>query len=453
MLEPLQKVLERFDSWLWGNWLLFMLVGIGVLYTFVSSGIQVFHLSKILRQCLIAPLLGRRSKDGEAKGTVSSLQALCVALASCVGSGNIVGVTTALLVGGLGALFWMWFAAFWGMATKYGEVVLGMLYRRRNEAGQYTGGPFYYIEQGLGMPWLAFFCAFFMVVQIVGGNLIQSNTISGVLYDGFGIPCAFTGAGLILFVFLVAIGGMKRLAAVAQRLVPFMALLYVATGLAIILLNIDKIPLVLFRIVSQAFSTEAAAGGAVGTVMKIAMEKGVARGLYSNEAGEGSAPVIHAVANVDHPCRQGLMGVAEVFLDTFVICSITGLVLGVTDSLSHNIPGNILMIYAFSSVWEPLRYIVIVSLLLFSLTSLMTQWYFGFVGLNYMFGHSIADKFKYVFPLFCMVGALLKVELVWTLQDIALAFLVLPNLVAMLVLFPQVRNATRDFLNILSFEP
>ena len=408
-MKEFQAILTAFDDWLWGNWLLFVLLGVGILYTVITGGIQIRRFGYIIRKTVWEPI---RSKNKESKesGTISSFQALCTAVASCVGSGNIVGVSTAVLAGGMGAIFWMWVAAFVGMATKYGEIILGMLYREKNEEGNYVGGPMYYIKKGLHIPWLATLCAFFMVTQIIGGNFIQSNTISGVMKENFGVP-------------------------------------YMTTGIVLVLLaNITKVPGVFADIFAGAFGLRAMAGGAMGSML-IAMQKGVARGLYSNEAGEGSAPVIHSAAQVDHPVEQGITGVAEVFLDTFVICTITGLILGVTGVLDSGAPGNVLAINAFASVWEPLRYVVALCLLLFSSTTLMSQWYFGFVGLNYIFGSKVAEKFKYVFPCFCIVGALAEIELVWVIQDIALGLLTIPNLIAMVVLAPQVRKATKEYFS------
>ena len=442
-MNQLMEWLNAFDSWLWGNWLLFVLIGIGILYTVITGGVQIRHFGYIIKKTLWEPIRSGR-KDSQEKGSISSFQALCTAVASCVGSGNIVGVSTAVLAGGLGALFWMWVAAFVGMATKYGEIILGMLYREKNEDGQYVGGPMYYIRKGLKAPWLAAICAACMVVQIISGNFIQSNTISGVLQDNFVIPILVTGICLVIVIFIITVGGMKRLAHVAERMVPIMATIYVVGGLIIILANITKVPGVIADIFAGAFGLRAMAGGAAGSMI-IAMQRGVARGLYSNEAGEGSAPVIHSAASVKHPAQQGITGVTEVFLDTFVLCTITGLVLGVTGVLELDVAGNVLAIYAFASVWAPLRYVVALSLLLFCLTTLMSQWYFGFVGLNYLFKRSVAEKFKYVFPCFCIVGALARIELVWTIQDIALGLLTIPNLIALVVLWPKVRAATKEF--------
>ena len=442
-MDQLLKILTTVDNWLWGNWLLFVLIGVGILYTVITGFVQVRHFPYIIRKSLIEPLMGSQ-KDSQESGSISSFQALCTAVASCVGSGNIVGVSTAVLTGGLGAIFWMWVAAFVGMATKYGEIILGLMYREKDENGAYVGGPMYYIKKGLHAPWLAVLCAIFMITQIIGGNFIQSNTISGVMHDNFQIPHLVTGIVLVILIFTITLGGLKRLAHVTQKLVPIMATIYVIGGLLIILANITNIPGVLVSIIRGAFGLDAVAGGAIGS-MTIAMQRGVARGLYSNEAGEGSAPVIHSAANVNHPAEQGMTGVIEVFLDTFVICTITGLVLGVTGILDSGAPANVIVTYAFASVWPPLKYLVAISLLLFSSTTLMSQWYFGFVGLNYLFGRKVAEKFKYVFPLFCVIGAVAALDLVWTIQDIALGLLTIPNLIAIVILCPKVHKASKEF--------
>ena len=442
-MDQLLKILTTVDNWLWGNWLLFVLIGVGILYTVITGFVQVRHFPYIIRKSLIEPLMGSQ-KDSQESGSISSFQALCTAVASCVGSGNIVGVSTAVLTGGLGAIFWMWVAAFVGMATKYGEIILGLMYREKDENGAYVGGPMYYIKKGLHAPWLAVLCAIFMITQIIGGNFIQSNTISGVMHDNFQVPHLVTGIVLVILIFTITLGGLKRLAHVTQKLVPIMATIYVIGGLLIILANITNIPGVLVSIIRGAFGLDAVAGGAIGSMI-IAMQRGVARGLYSNEAGEGSAPVIHSAANVNHPAEQGMTGVIEVFLDTFVICTITGLVLGLTGILDSGAPANVIVTYAFASVWPPLKYLVAISLLLFSSTTLMSQWYFGFVGLNYLFGRKVAEKFKYVFPLFCVIGAVAALDLVWTIQDIALGLLTIPNLIAIVILCPKVHKASKEF--------
>ncbi len=443
-MESLELFFDEFANALWGNWLLFVLIGIGVLYTVITDFVQIKKFSYVIKVTVVNPIL-RKDKAIEKQGSITSFQALCTAIASCVGSGNIIGVTTAVLSGGLGAIFWMWVAAFVGMATKYGEIVLGMLYREKNKKDQYIGGPMYYISKGLKLPFLAKFTAMMMVVQIIGGNFIQSNAIAGVVKNSFSVDPLVTGSILMVIIFAIVLGGLKRLARLSQKLVPAMAAFYVLGGIAVILYNFAAIPQVFAQIFSGAFQLRAGLGGVAGFTMKEAMRYGVARGLYSNEAGEGSAPVIHSAADVGHPVEQAIYGITEVFVDTFVICTITGLVLGCSGVLSSGAPVSTLAADAFASVTPILKYVVSVSLILFSGTTLMSQWYFGFVGLNYVFGEGVADKFKYVFPLFIIVGSLSSMKLVWLIQDCALGLLTIPNLVALLILSPQVRKCSKEY--------
>lgn len=370
---------------------------------------------------------------------------MCAALASCVGSGNIIGVSTALVSGGIGAIFWMWVAAFLGMATKYGEIILGIIYREKNNKGEYVGGPMYYISKGLKLPVLGSITAILMTVQIIGGNFIQSNAISGVMKNTFEVSTIITAVILCTIIFIIVSGGFKRLASVTQKVVPVMAIFYILFGLFLIILNIDKVPGVFAEIFKSAFTFEAGVGGIAGHTIKEAMRFGVARGLYSNEAGEGSAPVIHSTANISHPVEQAIFGVTEVFIDTIVICTITGLILGCTGVLDSGAHPSVLVINAFGTIHPLLKYVVSVSLISFSFTSLISQWYFGYVGLNYVFGEKIALNFKYVFPMFTIIGALVSIEMVWTIQDCALGLLILPNLLALLVLLPKVRQATKEY--------
>ncbi|MDD3360395.1 MAG: sodium:alanine symporter family protein [Hespellia sp.] len=442
-MKLITEYLSIFASWLWGNWLLFVLIGVGILYTIITGAVQIRHFGFIMKKTLWEPIFKKKQTLKDEK-TITSFQALCMALASCVGSGNIVGVSTAVLLGGMGAIFWMWFAAFFGMATKYGEIILGIIYREKDEHGSLFGGPMYYIKKGLHLPWLASLCAVFMILQIIGGNFIQSNTISGIMRNSFKVPSIITGIVLMILIFFVTIGGLKRFVNITQRLVPAMALLYVVSGVVVILLKIEEVPIVLTQIFTSAFGLKPMAGGVAGSMI-IAMQRGVSRGLYSNEAGEGSAPVLHSTATVNHPVEQGIFGVTEVFLDTFVICTITGLVLGVTGVLDSGVDASVLMLYAFSNIWKPLQYIITFSLLLFCASTLMSQWYFGFVGIRYLSNEKIAEKFKYIFPLFCVVGATFELDLVWTIQDIALGLLIIPNLIALVVLWPEVRKSTKEF--------
>lgn len=445
-MENLELFFGKLANTLWGNWLLYVLLGVGILYSFITGFIQIRKFPYIIKETIIKPIKNH-SEDRKklSGGSITSFQAMCTALASCVGSGNIIGVSTALVSGGLGAIFWMWVAAFVGMATKYGEIILGILYREKNRHGQYVGGPMYYVAKGLNLPILGVVTALLMTIQIIGGNFIQSNTISEVLKNTFNVPSVVTGILLVVIIFTIVSGGLKRLASVTQKIVPIMANLYILGGVIVILINFREIPHVISGIFKGAFSIEAGIGGIAGHTIKEAMRFGIARGLYSNEAGEGSAPVIHSAANVEHPVQQAIFGITEVFIDTFVICTITGLTLGTTGVLNSGLEPSVLAINAFGTVHPILKYIVSISLVMFSLTSLMSQWYFGYIGINYMLGETIADKFKYVFPIFSIIGALCSINLVWLIQDCALGLLTIPNLIALVVLYPKVRIATKEF--------
>lgn len=445
-MENLELFLRQLASILWGNWLLFTLLAVGLLYSFATGFVQFKKFPYIINQTIINPMKQNFKGDkSSSEGSITSFQAMCTALASCVGSGNIIGVSTALASGGIGAIFWMWVAAFLGMATKFGEIILGILYREKNKKGEYVGGPMYYISKGLNLPILGSITAILMTVQIIGGNLIQSNTISSVMKNTFSVSPLITGILLVTIVFIIVYGGLKRLATVTQKIVPIMAIFYILFGLFLILVNIDKVPGVLENIIKSAFTFESGVGGMAGHTIKEAMRFGVARGLYSNEAGEGFAPVIHSAANVKHPVEQAIFGVTEVFIDTIVICTITGLILGCTGVLNSGEHPSILVINAFKTIHPLMGYIVSLSLILFSLTSLMSQWYFGYVGLNYVLGETVAVNFKYVFPIFSIIGALVSMDIVWLIQDCALGLLIIPNLLALIVLVPKVKKATNEY--------
>lgn len=446
-MENVGNFMKELASILWGDWLLYTLLSVGVLYSFATGFIQFRKFPYIMKETLLKPIK-EKSKNKESNSnstTISPFQAMCAALASCVGSGNIIGVSTALVSGGIGAIFWMWVAAFLGMATKYGEIILGILYREKNHRGEYVGGPMYYISKGLKLPVLGSITAILMTIQIISGNFIQSNAISGVMKNSFNVAPIVTAVILFAVIFIIVSGGFKRLASVTQKIVPFMAIFYILFGAILILINIKQVPGVFVDIFKSAFSVEAGIGGIAGHTMKEAMRFGVARGLYSNEAGEGSAPVIHSTANVSHPVEQGIFGVTEVFIDTIIICTITGLVIGCTGVLDSGAHPSVLVINAFGTIHPLLSYIVSISLISFSFTSLISQWYFGYVGLNYVFGEKIALNFKYIFPMFTIIGSLVSIDMVWTIQDCALGLLILPNLLALIILLPKVRKLTKEY--------
>lgn len=429
---------------LWSDWLLYVLVGTGIFYTVMTGGIQ-FKCLKLLWNKGFSLKTGCKAAKDEKK--CSSWQALCTALASCVGSGNIVGVSTAILAGGPGALFWMWVAALFGMAMKFGEIVLGLKYQGTDENGSICGGPMYYIEQGLHWKAGGIFVACMLFIQNAGGTLIQSNTISNVVREAFSGPALLTGIVLALLMSFVISGGFKRLVFVAQRIVPVMAGFYVAGGILVLLLHAAEIPVMFESILEGAFSVKAGTGALAGITIREAMRYGVARGLYSNEAGEGSAAVLHASAEVDHPVRQGLYGVIEVFIDTMVICSATGFTILITGVYQTHDNAATLAAAAFQTVLPGMQYVIYVSLLLFASTSLMSQWYFGHVSLTYLKSPKLARLYQALFPVLILIGSLGSTGLVWSIQDCALGLLIIPNIITLWCLAPSVRRMTKEFFN------
>ena len=397
-MEQLEIILAKINSVLWGNWLVFVLLGLGVLYTVTNGFIQIRHFRFIIKKTLIDSFKTRNVDKGS--GSISTFKAMMVTLAGNVGGGNVVGVATAIVSGGMGAVFWMWFAAFFGMALKYGEIVLSQLYRGRDKDGNLLSGPMYYIRDGLKLPWLGVIIAVLMCLKMMGANLVQSNTISGILNTQYGIPAVFA------------------------------------------------------EIFTEAFSLKAAAGGTGGYIMAKAMQFGITRGMYSNEAGEGTAPFAHGSSLVEHPCEEGITGVTEVFLDTIVVCTITALVVGVTGVYRlEDTNATVMALTAFGTVWAPLKHLGAFALLIFCFTTLMGQWFNAAKSFTYAFGPDVTAKIKYIYPFLCIVGAVQKISLVWTIQDLAMGLVIIPNMIALLILFPQVRRETKDYFSNPDFYP
>ena len=444
-MEQLELVLTTVNKYLWGRWLVYVLLALGVLYTFTNGFIQIRHFNFIMKRTLIDSFKSRNEDKGS--GSLSTFKAMMVTLAGNVGGGNVVGVATAIASGGMGAVFWMWVAAFFGMALKYGEIVLSQMYNGRDKDGNILSGPMYYIRDGLKAPWLGIVIAVLMCTKMMGANLVQSNTIAGVLSSNYNVPTWITGIILICCLMCIVLGGLKRVANIATSLVPIMSIFYVLVGLLVIVLNIGQVPAVFSEIFTQAFSMQAAAGGAGGYVMARALQYGITRGMYSNEAGEGTAPFAHGSAIVDHPCEEGITGVTEVFLDTIIICSITAIVIGVTGIYKTDLSPAVMALESFGTVWAPLKHLATIALLLFCFTTLMGQWFNAAKSFNYAFGTKVTDKVKYVFPFLCIVGSLNKISLVWTVQDIAMGLVIIPNLIALIILFPQVRKQTKDYFS------
>lgn len=444
-MDALEHLVVLINSYLWGKWLVYVLLSLGILYTLANGFIQIRYFPFIIKKTLIHSFQTRHEDKGN--GSISTFKAMMVTLAGNVGGGNVVGVATAIVSGGMGAVFWMWFAAFFGMALKYGEIVLSQIHRGHDADGKILSGPMYYIRDGLKLPWLGIVIAVLMCIKMMGANLVQSNTISGILQSNYGISTTGTGIVLILCLLAITLGGLKRLANIAMNLVPIMSVFYVVIGLLVILLNIQTVPHVFEEIFRQAWSFHAAAGGASGYAIFTAMQYGITRGMYSNEAGEGTAPFAHGSSIVPHPVDEGITGVTEVFVDTIVICTITALVIGVTGMNLTDKSATVMALESFGTVWAPLKHAGTFALLIFCFTTLMGQWWNAAKSFTYAFGPKVTEKVKYIFPILCIIGATAKINLVWSIQDLAMGLVIIPNMIALLVLFPKVREKTKEYFN------
>lgn len=448
-MNEIEIILEKISGIIWGNYLIVTLVGVGIFFTISTGFIQIKGFPLAVNE-LVNSIKGKNKVEGE--GTLSAWQALCTALSSCVGNGNIVGVATAIASGGPGAVFWMWIAGIFGMATKYAEIVIGMIYREKSEDGTYVGGPMYYLSKGLGWKKISIIFAALMCLQISGGALIQANAVAHVVNDVFKVKPIFGGFLMGAFIIIVVIGGVKRLGAVAEKLIPVMTIIYFIGGITIIISNINQVPYAIINIVKCAFNTQSVGGGVLGYTIKEALRFGVARGLYSNEAGEGSAPVLHSAAITDHPARQGLYGLLEVFIDTILICSLTSFIVLTSGVMEMDISPAVYVITAFSSIHHLFKYVIGISMILFAFSSILAQWYFGKVTLNYIFNLKIASYFKYIFVFIVIAGSVSSLKVVWYLQDILLGLMILPNLVGILLLSPEIKRNTKEFFEMIKKE-
>ena len=450
-MERLESVLATINSWIWGKWLVYVLLCLGILYTVTNNFVQFRHFGFIIKKTLVDSFKARHEDKGN--GSISTFKAMMVTLAGNVGGGNVVGVATAIVAGGMGAVFWMWFAACFGMALKYGEIVLSQMYRGQDKDGNLLSGPMYYIRDGLHMPWLGVVIAVLMCTKMMGANLVQSNTISGILSSFYHVPTYVTGAILIVLLMTITLGGLKRLANITMNLVPIMSIFYITIGILVILLNIQQVPAIIAEIFTEAWSFKAAAGGTGGIVMARAMQYGITRGMYSNEAGEGTAPFAHGSAIVEHPVEEGITGVTEVFLDTIIVCTITALVVGVTGMYQTDKSATVMAVESFGTVWSPLRHAGALALLIFCFTTLMGQWWNAAKSFTYAFGPKVTNVCRYIFPFLCMAGATAKINLVWTVQDLAMGLVIIPNMIALIILFPQVRKKTKEYFSDPKFYP
>ena len=457
-VSTIESVNGALNSFAWGPLMLLLLVGTGIYLTIKVKWLQVTHFGRILKNTVGTLFKKQDSKDHGAN--ISPFQAVTTALAGTVGTGNISGVTGAIFTGGAGAVFWMWVAAFFGMITKYAEILLAMKYRIKDENGVYHGGPMYYIENGIGKNWkwlAVIFCLLGGFASFGIGNIAQSSEISGALTDLFKLPPLASGILIAVVVALVTLGGIKRIGKVTSLLVPFMSIFYIVAGIILILMRITHIPAVFGQIFAGAFSFKSVGGGLFGYTIMMAMKQGFARGVFSNEAGLGSAPIAHAASSTEKPCEQAIWGVFEVFIDTIVICSITAfavLLSGILDAeggLSAYASKGAAAAAAFNTILPGTLggKIIELSLLFFALSTILSWAYYGENCWGYLTKNNktFILIYKIIFALVCIVGAMGSGTLMWDIADTLNGLMAIPNLIALLMLSGVVAKVTKDYFS------
>ncbi|UII56523.1 sodium:alanine symporter family protein [Cytobacillus spongiae] len=440
----IQEWIDRISGWVWGPPLLILLVGTGLYLTIRIGFLQIRLLPYSLK------LAFTKKQDKTSDGDISHFQALMTALAATVGTGNIAGVATAVFTGGPGAVFWMWITALVGMATKYAEAVLAVKYRVTDENGEMSGGPMYYLERGLGQKWLGVMFALFGAIAAFGiGNLVQSNSVAEVVETTFSVPTWVTGLVLAIFTALVILGGIKSIGKVTAFFVPVMAFFYLIAGLIVMIMNVDLLPGAIALIFTDAFTGEAVAGGALGTVIRW----GVARGVFSNEAGLGSAPIAAAAAKTDMPARQALVSMTQVFIDTIIICSITGITLVMGDLYTGDVTGAALTSITFEKFLGTTgAYIIALGLLFFASSTIIGWSYYGEKCFSYLFNNQTIIIYRILFVVAVFFGAILQLKVVWGIADIMNGLMAFPNLVGLLGLSGVVVLETKNVLNAIKQE-
>ena len=465
-VSTVERVNGAVNGFVWGLPMLILLVGTGILMTILTKVFQVSHFKHWVRNTIGGIFKDKHvtAHTGKEDTQISQFQSLCTALAATIGTGNIAGVAAAILSGGPGAIFWMWIVAFFGMMTNFSENVLGIFYRRRNERNEWCGGAMYYLKYGLGEKkgcaqigaFLAIMFSTFCVLASFGiGNMSQINSIAANMNSAFGIPNFVTGFILMVLAGLVIVGGLKRIASVTERLVPFMAVIYVVGALIIVILNADKIGPVFVSIFKGAFGMKAVGGGIVGSGVAYAVQWGMKRGVFSNEAGLGSSVMVHSSSNVREPVVQGMWGIFEVFADTIIVCTLTAFAVlssGIVDLdtgavLSDQV-STALVAEAFSTVYGRAGSAFIAIAILFFAFSTVLGWsQYGSKGFEYLFGTKSTRLFKIVFVAFIIIGATMDLTLAWDLSDTFNGLMAIPNLIGVITLSGTVMKITRNYVD------
>lgn len=451
MLE-LQHIVNVLNDWIWGAPLLILLVLVGVYLTIRTRALQ-------FRYLIYAHKLAFSRHDDKAEGDISHFQALMTALAATIGIGSITGVATAIAIGGLGALFWMWIAALFGMATKYGEAILAIKYRIADESGEMCGGPMYYLEKGMKAKWLGVAFAFLAAVTALGtGNMVQANSVALAVQDLFHVPPLWSGLVLMVLVGIALIGGIKSIGKVAGILVPAMATFYILGGVIIIILKITAVPAAFALIFKSAFSGQSAVGGFAGATIMTAIQLGVSRGVFSSEAGLGSSPIAAAAAKTDTPGRQALVSMCSVFITTGIVCTITGLVIvlsGVFGEIGADgklLDGSALALRAFDKIIPYGGLIVTIALIPFAYSTILGWAYYGEKCVEYLFGIRATKAYLIIFTLLVVPGSILSLQLVWGFANMMNGLMAFPNLIGLFVLAGVISKETRFFERLLKKE-
>ncbi|MGV8146666.1 MAG: alanine/glycine:cation symporter family protein [Alkaliphilus sp.] len=444
MVSLIEQINGFISGIVWGPYMLVFLVGVGVWYSFKTNFLQVRKFGFAMKETLMK-IFDKPDKD--AVGDITPFQALSTALAATIGTGNIAGVATAIAIGGPGAIFWMWISGFFGMMTKFAEVVLAIRYREKNENDEWVGGPMYYIEKGLGMKWLAVIFSIFGAFAAFGiGNMVQANSVADAMNATFNVPHWISGVVLAIAAGLVILGGLKRIAKVTEKIVPFMAVFYTIGAVLILILNIAGIPNAFRLIFVHAFTPTSAVGGFAGATVWYAMRYGVARGVFSNEAGLGSAPIAHAAAQTDHAVRQGLWGIFEVFADTIVICTLTALVIISTGVWNSGLTGASLTTEAFNTGLAGVGGVIVaIGILFFAFSTLLSWAYYGEKCSEYILGSKFNLAYRIIWLPLIFVGAVGSLDLIWDIADTLNGLMAIPNLVGLFLLGSVVIKLTNEF--------
>ena len=438
-----EQLVDTVNSFVWGPVMLILLLGTGVFLTIGLKGMTITRIPFAFKQLF-------KGKKGDGEGEISPFNALMTALSSTVGTGNIAGVATAIGIGGPGALFWMWCTALVGLATKYSEAVLAVNFRETDEQGKKVGGPMYYIKNGLGQHWMPLGIMFSIFGSLAGfglANTVQSNTVSQVLMSNYNISTVVSGIVMSTLVAIVLLGGIKRIAEVAGKLVPLMTVIYIVSTLCILLVHFSEIPAALALILDSALNGTAATGGFAGSTLILALRMGVARGIFSNESGLGSAPIAHAAAETNSPVRQGSIAMLGTFIDTLVICTMTGLVLVVTDVWSTGLQGAAMTLSAFESTLPFGENILSMCIVLFAFTTMLGWSYYGERCAEFLLGPNVIMPYRVIWVVGIFLGTQMSLGVVWKMSDALNGLMAIPNLIALILLSPVVFSLTKAYFS------